>query len=839
MKPRWIIFLVFCSILTARPDFIRPVTAAYDHAPLRTVLEDLSDKTRLKFVFYDDLVENRSVTCDFSTRSATILLNRIILPLGLFYEKTSPQVITLYHRNMKPRSWVLQGQVLTGPDSAVVEGASVSVGENGRTGFTDVQGCFVFMDILESPCAVTVQHPEYQVQQLTVDSLRAFYTIVLVPRPVQKLKTGNVPEDIRARHGPDPVVHRTGLLSSVFSRAVHSVQISRFELWVPADRIHAQWNGIYPEYPGQPVFRAESVNPAGRDFLPVPDPVRFIPGISGLLFEDDRDKTEIQPLDAEGYMNRVMIALDPWQTGLSARMQTRSGIQFAGDIRKSVFWPSMNPLHQNTDDYQQLIRFQTLRPVRDHVQDVLDWNGRLGWMPGLRDTIGIQFFRSGSAWDTSVDYMDSPGLSETRKDEANCGTYSANWRRAWKPGRISELRFGTLSQDDRYTYANPRIGADKWTEKDHLKRTGAAFRHTERIRPHWNMAVSASAYRLTLSHPSGCASVHPESENTILGLGLEHRFDLSVLCHMKGALNADYLSGPGQWMFNPQVLFHTMLDEHTGVNLRWKRIPLYVHTIVNRIRTGNYWMTPVIRLGPDSWKQPGFADRLSLQVNRFSGTRNLDFSFFYERRSRTYSVIPYDADAPAESVPFQEGNGFTAGFTGSAEAVIHPVVMRTVYQVEIARIRFPYNNGNRYYTPDGERGHRLEFDLQTAPMKINTALHGIFCSGASFAEYDPEYRMTESGPDYRPEMPEGPWTFMKTPVYFRLDLSVYREFRIRNRNSFVFGMSVLNGLNRANVIGPYYYIEPSRPFTQMPQLYRDMNDLPRTAYLYLQFYFSL
>jgi ferric enterobactin receptor len=190
--------LVLCPFLFLAPflsAFTGPVLSSgsgsdlltfhFSGEPLRTVLKTVSDRSGTGFVFQDDLVEGRKVSCSFENLSLDHALDYILSPLSISFKRIPSGPIVLYDAKTAERlirGWVVDASSGNGLPFAniVQEGTS-----SGTTSDTD--GSFVLRNSRSDSCTIRVSYIGYRPEQIRLqsahrqDSIR----IAMQERPIE------------------------------------------------------------------------------------------------------------------------------------------------------------------------------------------------------------------------------------------------------------------------------------------------------------------------------------------------------------------------------------------------------------------------------------------------------------------------------------------------------------------------------------------------------------------------------------------------------------------------------------------------------------------------------
>ena len=142
--------LQWCLILGQSPISQHTITLTCKDQPLRTVLEEITKQTEAKFVYDDELVDGKTVTCRFDSTSLQKVLQRITEETELSFKFQSDQRIVLYKKisNQSERG-IIKGRVVDASSKIGLEGANIflsgtsigsSTNENGEFTISNIPG---------------------------------------------------------------------------------------------------------------------------------------------------------------------------------------------------------------------------------------------------------------------------------------------------------------------------------------------------------------------------------------------------------------------------------------------------------------------------------------------------------------------------------------------------------------------------------------------------------------------------------------------------------------------------------------------------------------------------
>lgn len=136
----------------------------FSREPLRAVLKTISDCSGVGFVFQDDLVEGRTVTCSLEGLSLDQALERILSPLSISFKRVPSGPVVLYDAKTAERlirGWVVDASSGNGLPFANIRQDGTS---NGTT--SDHDGRFTLRGSGQDSCVIRVSYIGYAPEQI-------------------------------------------------------------------------------------------------------------------------------------------------------------------------------------------------------------------------------------------------------------------------------------------------------------------------------------------------------------------------------------------------------------------------------------------------------------------------------------------------------------------------------------------------------------------------------------------------------------------------------------------------------------------------------------------------
>lgn len=831
MKRYFTIILLLSLSFSAKPDLPKPLLFNYQNVSMRQVLENLSNRIGVRFVFYDQLVENRPVSCRFSSRSVTSILNRIILPQGLLYERTSENVFTLYQRVVPPHTWILQGQVLSA-DSTGIENGTVFLTELSSEVLTDVQGCFVFMDIPASPCQILITHPEFESIQRSVDSTQVYQVIVLRPRQIERTPVDSTGMEIRTIEERTPAI----------PLPEENFNIRPAKVWPQASFLSRT---------GYPLVSLYSPLSQGTDPFSCAGVILYdgIPWfVNACAFEMTGFHTlntgnihsGINPDGCSLFCEQINAPIpdrrvsgtaewEPWQVKGRFLWSGRPELTLFVALGRTVFLSKLQPFYEHCEEYQQLIRYRSIRPAQSPLYQHSDFSSKIEWNAYSSDRFSLTLLRVRDRLNTA--YSEAVLDPETMTDQtAQTGARLA-WQHLWGPSSQSGAEAVLSENRDRYLYENEPLLSGKFTDRADFSTGYAQITHQQSFSSWWQVRLAGgfaqtnSAQKVETAYQTLAAM---NSERKVFYINARQHFAPSVL--LQGIVDTGVRYDPDTHtaVYNPALTLKyrirqclTLGAELAEMRADWLSVP-------NQYLTDQPWRVRTFRLASGSDYPAERIRRFVLSLESTAPSVHAAL-FYHELTGLLYGTSSTMGILHSDDSPFLTGSGNSYGSQVETELEGNAFDIWISYRWTKTRHHFHVLNGNRDFIPEWHRDHVIRGVMQASPLNLDLRLTGIWASGSVFIRRSPVYQMTAYGPDFRLSLPSGAWETDHSPSYFRMDCSVSKRIFFKG-SELTLGATLINLLNRANVIGPYYFLESADANAELPRTFLNMPDLPRMAY---------
>jgi len=227
LKKRFLYILCVLFILLAnnyilaqdneKNDF---VTIQIENKPLREILQDLSAQTNRRFVFEDELIKGRFITCKLDNVTLEQALVELLKNINISFTKISSDKIIVLHGKSNVSShiyfdekvsdyrltdkikqlvqeFIISGSVLNINTHQEISGVNIFIRDTKFGTTTDESGkYFLRLTGVTDQTKVIFQHVAYKVLQVSLDSLKSIKTVYLQPRiiPLQSIQIEGITE---------------------------------------------------------------------------------------------------------------------------------------------------------------------------------------------------------------------------------------------------------------------------------------------------------------------------------------------------------------------------------------------------------------------------------------------------------------------------------------------------------------------------------------------------------------------------------------------------------------------------------------------------------------------
>ena len=142
-----LIIILFAGIRSLYAQDDETITLYSENQSLKSVLLYIANKANINFVFKDQLIKGKKITCAFNCVSIEYVLNQILSPLHISHKWTSNNVIVLFEEEIVLP--FLEGVVLDAESKTPLPYANILLKGSEKGGTSDSAGYFKFKNIVE------------------------------------------------------------------------------------------------------------------------------------------------------------------------------------------------------------------------------------------------------------------------------------------------------------------------------------------------------------------------------------------------------------------------------------------------------------------------------------------------------------------------------------------------------------------------------------------------------------------------------------------------------------------------------------------------------------------
>ena len=175
--------LIFCSLAFSSTEPF--ITLHCVDQPLKSVLSHISQQSKVNFVFRDQLIEDKTVTCHFINKPVEDVLETLFHPIHIARVWTSGNTLVFFEE--REGSATVEGFVSDAETQTPLPWANITVSGTTRGSTTNEKGYFQLNGIDAAPCSLNVSYIGYHTEKqeiLASDSLEPL-KIVMKQNPIQ------------------------------------------------------------------------------------------------------------------------------------------------------------------------------------------------------------------------------------------------------------------------------------------------------------------------------------------------------------------------------------------------------------------------------------------------------------------------------------------------------------------------------------------------------------------------------------------------------------------------------------------------------------------------------
>lgn len=177
-----IVWFCFISLFGSEPARI---TLICSDLPLKSVLTQIARNGNINFVFRDELIQEKRVSCQFTDASVDEILKQILSPYKLSYRWTSENVIVLF--NETPAPLKIKGIVRDVENHRPLPYANIIISDTRQGSASDSEGYFQINHVAANLCSLKVSYIGYNTEELVAFASNhpELLEIVMTQNPIE------------------------------------------------------------------------------------------------------------------------------------------------------------------------------------------------------------------------------------------------------------------------------------------------------------------------------------------------------------------------------------------------------------------------------------------------------------------------------------------------------------------------------------------------------------------------------------------------------------------------------------------------------------------------------
>lgn len=162
-----ILFLFFSKGILFAQDFEKKINVYFQNAPLTTVLKFISEKNSVYFVYDQNIVTDKIISCSFQNKPLNFVLNKILIGTGLKIGYQEDNLITLIEA--EPVEYDISGQIIDAESKEPLPFANVIIEKDNLAAVTDKNGNFSFVNLKKCSINLKIKYLGYYAKNLKID----------------------------------------------------------------------------------------------------------------------------------------------------------------------------------------------------------------------------------------------------------------------------------------------------------------------------------------------------------------------------------------------------------------------------------------------------------------------------------------------------------------------------------------------------------------------------------------------------------------------------------------------------------------------------------------------
>ena len=184
---RFVIRFVACLLLQvsffcyANP----PITLHCSRQPLTSVLQDISRQSKVNFVFKDQLIQDKCVTCQLTNTTVDQALAQVLTPHHIAHRWTTETIVVLFEE--KQDKTTIQGRVYDAQGKVPLPFANIVLSGTNKGSATTQEGYFQIDNVQPRYCSLKISYIGYNTEELKVYASKnpEFLEILMTQEPIE------------------------------------------------------------------------------------------------------------------------------------------------------------------------------------------------------------------------------------------------------------------------------------------------------------------------------------------------------------------------------------------------------------------------------------------------------------------------------------------------------------------------------------------------------------------------------------------------------------------------------------------------------------------------------
>jgi hypothetical protein len=171
-----LLYIIFIFTITQSPaQKTDRIGLNCQNQSLKSVLSEISREAKLNFVFQDQIVRGKQLSCYFNNASLEDVLNKVLTPFNISHQWTTDNVVVIF-KSEKSLS-VLKGIVIDADEKTPLTHANIILKGTKRGGISDSTGLFVLNDISIDSDTLQIDYIGYASKEIPTSVLYQADTI--------------------------------------------------------------------------------------------------------------------------------------------------------------------------------------------------------------------------------------------------------------------------------------------------------------------------------------------------------------------------------------------------------------------------------------------------------------------------------------------------------------------------------------------------------------------------------------------------------------------------------------------------------------------------------------